>query len=100
MQVNALPMRARPRPKCHSSAKGNSWRGLIAKAVSQQPRDKRLSILKGDRSDQRILSSEGRSKKERDENRLHPDAVFTHFISFSPPCEADNMPPPNYRKGN
>lgn len=40
--------RARPWAMWLSSAKGSSWRGLEAKAVSQHLRGKRLSVPKGD----------------------------------------------------
>lgn len=40
--------RARPWAMWLSSAKGSSWRGLEAKAISQHLRGKRLSVLKAD----------------------------------------------------
>lgn len=43
MQVSALPQEGKTLGKVELFSQGQSWRGLVAKAVSQQSRDKRLS---------------------------------------------------------
>lgn len=47
MQTRTFSKRARPWATWLSSAKGSSWRGLEAKAVSQHLSGQRLSVLKG-----------------------------------------------------